>query len=278
MPDPIPAPIRSRGRPRTTPADPDQHTVVALDRALGLLEILAERPGRSLSELAERSGQALATVFRAMTTLQARGMVEAVEPGPLWHIGPAAFRLGSAYLRRTGLEVQARSAMEGLVAASGETAALGIASGGQLLILAQCETRLPIRAIFPPGTLAPLHAAAPGKALLAWGSADFREEILEGQRLARLTSLTITSPDTLLRELSRSRERGFALDDQEQAEGMRGVAAPIFDSAARVVAALGVSGPAFRFGLSDATRLGAAVRAAADRVTEAIGGQTPGNI
>lgn len=274
----MPDPIRSRGRPRTTPADPDQHTVVALDRALALLELVAAEPGRSLSDLAEKSGQALATVFRALVTLQARGMVEAIEPGPLWHIGPSAFRLGSAYLRRTGLEVQARSAMEGLVASSGETAALGIVSGARLLILAQCETRLPIRAIFPPGTLAPLHAAAPGKALLAWADDDLREEVLEGQRLERLTSLTITSSDTLARELSRTRERGFALDDQEQAEGMRGVAAPIFDSAGRVAAALSVCGPAFRFGLSDATRLGAAVRAAANRVTEAIGGQPPQDI
>lgn len=274
----MPEPTPPRGRPRTTPADPDQHTVVALDRALALLELIARQPGRSLSDLAEQSGQALATAFRALATLQARGMVEAVEPGPLWHIGPATFRLGTAYLRRTGLEVQARRAMDALVSASGETASLGIVSGGRLLVLAQSETRQPIRAIFPPGTLAPLHAAAPGKVLLAWADEDMREEVLEGQRLERLTSLTLTAPETLLRELSRTRNRGFALDDQEQAEGMRGVAAPIFDSAARVVAALAVAGPAFRFGLSDATRLGPAVRAAADGVTEAIGGTAPEEI
>lgn len=274
----MPDPTRPRGRPRTTPADPEQHTVVALDRALSLLEVVSAQPGRSLSDLAEQTGQALATTFRALATLQARGMVEAVEPGPLWHIGPAAFRLGTAYLRRTGLEIQARRAMDALVAASGETASLGILSGGQLLILSQSETRQPIRAIFPPGTLAPLHAAAPGKVLLAWADEELREDILEGQRLERLTSLTLTAPETLVRELSRTRSRGFALDDQEQAEGMRGVAAPIFDGAGRVVAALAVAGPAFRFGLSDATRLGAAVRAAADGVTEAIGGTAPEDI
>nr|MBP6737586.1 helix-turn-helix domain-containing protein [Paracoccaceae bacterium] len=102
----MPDPTRPRGRPRTTPADPEQHTVVALDRALSLLEVVSAQPGRSLSDLAEQTGQALATTFRALATLQARGMVEAVEPGPLWHIGPAAFRLGTAYLRRTGLEIQ----------------------------------------------------------------------------------------------------------------------------------------------------------------------------
>ena len=72
-----------------------------------------------------------------------------------------------------------------------------------------------------------------------------------------------------------SRERGFAIDDQERAEGMRSVAAPIFNADAEPIAALAVSGPAFRMGLSDATRYGALVRAAADQVTEATGGVRP---
>jgi IclR family acetate operon transcriptional repressor len=79
----------------------------------------------------------------------------------------------------------------------------------------------------------------------------------------------------LLRDLGRTRERGYAIDDQERAEGMRCVAAPIFNAHGEPVAGLSVSGPAFRMGLSEAERIGAQVRAAADRVTDATGGLRP---
>ena len=85
----------------------------------------------------------------------------------------------------------------------------------------------------------------------------------------------VTKGSALLRDLSRTRDRGFSIDDQERAEGMRCVAAPIFNAHGEPVAGLSVSGPAFRMGLSDATRIGALVRAAADQVTEATGGSQP---
>ena len=84
-----------------------------------------------------------------------------------------------------------------------------------------------------------------------------------------------SSESALLRDLARTRERGYSIDDQERAEGMRCVAAPIFNAHGEPVAGLSVSGPSFRMGLSDAARFGALVRAAADRVTEATGGQRP---
>ena len=97
----MPTEPRPRGRPRAFHDKTDQNTVQALDRALGLLSTLAAAPGMTLSELAETSGQAVATVYRALVTLQGHAMVELEEPGQVWHIGPGAFRIGSAFLRRT---------------------------------------------------------------------------------------------------------------------------------------------------------------------------------
>ena len=72
---------RPRGRPRAFHDKTDQNTVQALDRALGLLSTLAAAPGMTLSELADTSGQAVATVYRALVTLQGHAMVELEEPG-----------------------------------------------------------------------------------------------------------------------------------------------------------------------------------------------------
>ncbi|MDZ4093414.1 MAG: IclR family transcriptional regulator C-terminal domain-containing protein, partial [Paracoccaceae bacterium] len=99
--------------------------------------------------------------------------------------------------------------------------------------------------------------------------------IIGRQGLAKFTSLSITSESTLLRDLARTRARGYSIDDGERAEGMRCVAAPIFNAHGEAVAGLSVSGPAFRVSLSEAGRIGALVRAAADQVTAATGGAQP---
>ncbi len=267
--------VKPRGRPKAFNDKTDQNTVQALDRALGLLEHLAQGPGRTLSELAEEMDLPVATVFRALVTLQGHGMVEVEEPGQVWHIGAGAFRVGTAFLRRTKVVERARQPMDALMRDTGETANLGVEVRGEVLFLAQVETNEAIRAFFPPGTKGPMHSSGIGKALLAWYPEDRAREIIARKGLAKFTTLTLTSDTALMRDLNRTRERGYAIDDQERAEGMRCIAAPIFNAHGEPVAGLSVSGPAFRVGLSDASRIGALVRAAADQVTEATGGNRP---
>lgn len=266
---------RLRGRPKAFNDKTEQNTVQALDRALGLFSTLAASSGLTLSELSQASGQAVATVYRALVTLQSHGMVECEEPGQIWHIGPGAFRVGSAFLRRTKVVERARGPMDQLMRDTGETANLGIEAGDEVLFLSQVETHEAIRAFFPPGTKAPMHVSGIGKALLAWYPEEKLDGILSRQGMERFTTLTHTAPATLKRDLVHTRDRGFAIDDQERAEGMRCVAAPIFNAHGEPVAGLSVSGPAFRMALSSAAKLGDLVRTAADRVTEATGGTRP---
>lgn len=270
----IPSP-RPRGRPKAFHDKTEQNTVQSLDRAMGLLEVLAGASGLTLSELAARSDQAAATVYRALVTLQAHGMVEVEEQGQVWHVGAGAFRVGSAFLRRTKVAERARQPMDTLMRATGETANLGVESRDEVLFLSQVETHEAIRAFFPPGTKSPMHVSGIGKALLAFYPEDRVRGIVERQGLEKFTTLSITSELMLLRDLARTRERGYSIDDQERAEGMRCIAAPIFNAYGEPVAGLSVSGPAFRMNLSDSGRIGALVRAAADQVTEATGGVRP---
>lgn len=268
-------PSRLRGRPKSAIDKTEQNTVQALDRALGLLKLLADSNGLTLSELAERSALPVATVFRALVTLQGHGMVEVEDPGQVWHIGPGTFRAGSAFLKRTKITERARAPMEALRDATGETVSLAIEAAGEVLFLSQVEATADLRAFFPPGGTGLMHLCAPGKALLAWYPEEKTAEILNRKGMSRATSLSLSSPESLDRDLVRTRERGFAIDDQERADGMRGVAAPIFNAFAEPVAAIGLAGPTFRMGLSDATRFGSLVRARADQITEATGGVLP---
>ncbi len=265
---------RPRGRPRAFHDRSGQNTIQSLDRAMGLLAHLAEAPGLTLSELAQRAGQSPATVYRVLVTLEAHGITELDRAGQLWHVGAGAFRIGSAFLRRTQVAERARAPMQELMRRTGETANLGIEQGDEVLFLTQVETHEAIRAFFPPGTKSPLHASGIGKALLAWAPPERVERLIAGG-LPGFTARTLTTGAALRANLDTIRARGFALDDEERADGMRCVAAPIFNAHGEPVAGLSISGPAFRLPADQAKEIGLQVARAADGVTEATGGRRP---
>jgi len=268
------ADTRPRGRPRAFHDTTEQNTVQALDRGLVILAAVAEGAGQTLTELAAATGQAPATVYRALVTLAGHGMVEAPAEGQLWHVGPGAWRIGSGFLRRTQLAERARAPMQALMRQTGETANLGIARDDQVLFLGQVETHEAIRAFFPPGTQSPMHASGIGKALLAWADAAQLTRLVAAG-LPGFTARTLTTEPALRADLAATRARGFAIDDQERTDGMRCIAAPIFNAYGEPVAGLSISGPAFRLPMDRAAGIGAQVRAAADGVTLATGGSAP---
>ena len=102
-----------------------------------------------------------------------------------------------------------------------------------------------------------------------------RRRLLDAAPLRRLTPKTVTDVERLELELKRIRRDGYAIDDEERAEGMRCVAAAIFNAYGEPVAGLSVSGPAFRLTRERATEIGALVRRAAEEVTTATGGRLP---
>lgn len=242
---------RKRGRPRgRADGDADQGGVRALDRALDVLDALAAGGGLTLSQLAQRLNLAPSTVHRVLVTLAARGVAEQDGQSQAWHVGPTAFRHGSAFMRRSGLVERARPVLRRLMEATGETANLGILNGDAVLFLSQAETHETIRAFFPPGTRSPLHASGIGKALLAFARPQDLRGLIRGLRLDSFTPMTLTTPEALVAALGRIRAQGYALDNEERTLGMRCIAAPIFDLAGEAAAGISVSGPLHR--MSDA--------------------------
>ena len=96
------------------------------------------------------------------------------------------------------------------------------------------------------GKRAPLHCTALGKVLLAFLPEEERKKILEQKELPRLTDNTITDRNKLEKELSKIQKQGFALDQEENEKDVRCIAAPIRNYQGRVIAAVSISGPAFR--------------------------------
>lgn len=261
---------RPRGRPRAFNDKTEQNTIQSLDRAMLILETLAASGGQSLTELASMLDQSPATVYRVLTTLQTRGIVELEQQSQSWFVGAGAFRIGSAFLRRTNLVERARPVMQTLMESTGETANLGVVNGPNVLFVSQVETNASIRAFFPPGTQSPMHASGIGKALLAQVPEPQLAAIVAAG-LEGFTPRTLTTESALLSDLSASRRRGYAIDDEERNEGMRCVASPIFDATGTAVAGISISGPVGRVTTARISEFGAHVRDAAAHLSRLLG-------
>jgi len=264
---------RTRGRPKSFNDQTDATIVRSLDRGMLLLGALAEGDGISLSELSERADQSAATTYRALITLQSREIVEFEEHTQLWYVGAGAFRIGSAFLNRTNILQRSRPVMQKLMRLIGETANLGIERDDWVLFVSQVESSQTIRAFFPPGTRNPMHASGIGKTLLANFPKDRVQKIIAEQGLERFTDSTITDPDHLFKELGTIKSKGYAVDDEERTEGMRCIAAPIFDAYGEPIAGLSISGPTFRIPQNATNEIGEIVSDFAREVTRQLGGQ-----
>jgi IclR family acetate operon transcriptional repressor len=272
----MPPKTRARGRPKSFYDKAAQNTIQSVDRALDVLAILATKDGMTLSEISAELEQSPATIYRVLTTLQAREVVEITPTSQLWNIGPAAFQIGASFLRRSSVVERSRPVMRDLMMQTGETANLGIENSDAVMFVSQVETHQSIRAFFPPGTQSPMHASGIGKALLSHYSADRVKHLIKKHPLEKFTDKTIVEPDRLLEELENIRVTGFSFDDEEKNVGMRCIAAPILNFFGEAVAGISVSGPTHRMTLDRIEPISKAVRNAAE-ILSVSSGASPSN-
>ncbi|WP_369255522.1 IclR family transcriptional regulator [Geodermatophilus amargosae] len=226
----------------------------ALVKGLALVEHVADsdRPLR-LVDLVEASGLPRPTVLRLLDVL-CRAEVLRTDAGGAYGLGPRVAAWGQSFLDRLDLRSQAADLMEELVEISGETCFLGVLDGRQVLYVAAVNSPKPVRPAARPGYRNPLHCTGIGKVLLSGLDDEEVRGLLDGP-LERRTENTLTDPGTLVDHVALVRRRGYAVDEVENEEGVRCVAAPVRDHTGVVVAGLSVSAPAYRFSTEDVHRL-----------------------
>jgi len=249
--------------------------VQSLDRALSILERLAEADGMTLTDLAQSVGLAPSTTHRLLTTLQQRRFADFDEEYGVWVIGVGAFNVGNAFLRNRRIVTLGRPVMRRLMEDVGETVNLAVEDQNELVYVTQFESHAPMRAFFRPGRRAPMHASAVGKAMLAEMDDAALTALLHRKGMPRFTDKTIVDPTALRAELVQTRQRGWGVDDEEHTVGMRCVAATIHNEHGEVIAGVSLSGPSVRVTETRLGELGARVVQAASEITEQIGGRVP---
>jgi len=252
--------------------------VQSIDRAMGLLEILGEDDeGYRLVDLAQSAGLPPSTTHRLLTTLEKRQFVQFDRESGLWHVGVQCFAVGANFVRRRNVVIQARPFMRQLRDLAGETVNLGVADQGEVVFLTQVESRELMRAIARPGGRSLMHCSGLGKALLAAMSEREVSEILHQHGMRRMTAHSIVRPAKLHEALEAIREQGYAFDDEENAVGLRCVAAVIYDEYSNPLAGVSIAGPTARVSDRRIADLGKLVMRSALDITTALGGRAPGH-
>lgn len=220
--------------------------VESVRRALRILRCFrAEQPELGVTEIARELRLPKSTIHRLLATLEVEGFAYRVN-GSRYVLGWRAFELGAAVLAWSAIRQPILRRLEALVAATGETAHLGVLDEGRVLYVEKVESDRPLRMPSAVGRRLPLHCTALGKVLAAGLEDALLVRIIKRVGLPAFTPNTITDLATLRREVEKVRKNGFALDNEEIEEGLMCVAAPVVDERGATCVAISISGPVSR--------------------------------
>ena len=221
---------------------PAVRQVESVQRAIAVLDELGAAHGElGTNEIARRTGLNVSTVSRLLATLVDGGLVRHVPATGRYRLGIRILQLASVARENLDIRMLARPYLEELSKFTGETATLSMPGEHDVLTVDFAQSDASVRSVAAIGRNSVAHATAVGKVFLAWGG-----QLPEGE-LAGYTGRTVTDRAALAVEIEKVRARGWAQAAGEREPELNAVAAPVCDATGRLVAILGVQGPATRF-------------------------------
>jgi IclR family acetate operon transcriptional repressor len=237
----------------TGPAYP----IASVNNALLLLLLFREQPRVRLTDACKYLGVAHSTAHRLLAMLAHHGFVQQEPVTRAYIAGPALVEVGLAVVGSLNVREQARPMMEELAAETGETVHLGVLEGNQVRFVDALESERALRVAARTGTLVPAHCTSLGKALLAQLPDQQVTELYPtaAEPFAARTERSITTQSKLMKEVTRARARGYAVNAGETEDGVGSVAVAFRDFAGRP-AAIAVAAPTSRLTTSRTSQIG----------------------
>ena len=224
----------------------ERYRVQSLGRALDLIELIAARgkDGARLTDLARELGMSKAAVYALLQTLLARGFLSDFSEGPnrRYRLGLALARLGDMAISNIALADVAMPELRKLTAELGMTSRLAILDEGRAVVVGRVDAPGAIRFDAALGRRELPHCSAVGKALLSALPNEEAQRILESGPLPKRTPRTITAVPQLMKELALSQERGYAIDDEEDTEGVACIGSCVYSRGGGVAGAISITG------------------------------------
>ena len=252
-------------------ADP-RYTVQSVARALGIVEMVAESPsGLTLTEIAKAAGVSKSAAHSLIRTLVDWGYLREVADRPRYQLGARLLTLGEVALRQIPVGELARPILVHLSDQLGVTSRAAIADHEQPVFIERVDGPGMARFQTPIGVRELPHASAAGKAILAYLTDDEVRAVCARLGMPSRTRYTITTPDALIENLELVRRRGFALDDEEDSDGVVCVGAAFLNHLGECAGAISATFLKGGFSTDQILEMGTVVREHADQLSRALG-------
>ncbi len=244
----------------------------AVERALDILDLFDERtPELGVTEIAAATGLYKSTAAGLIYTLAAKGYLTQDPASRRYRLGLKLIERAAVVLNSINLRQVALPYLHQLRDTFDETVNLAVLDAGHMVYVERllCSKGLGMRS--EVGKHEPAHSTALGKAMLAHLPAQEVENYSARFGLRAMTARTITDLGLLRAQLEQIRQQGYAVDDEENEEGVRCVAAPVFDHNGKPVASISISAPSARLPIEEVPRIGAKVREVALAISANLG-------
>ena len=220
-----------------------RYSIETLERGLRVLSLFSnDNSELTLTEISRSADINMTTSLRIASTLEGAGYLRRDPETKRYRPSLKVLQLGFAALRSMDIRQSARPYLEQLASEAGETVSLTILDGLEVVYVDRIRNRQIVGVVLGMGSRLPAHCTSMGKAMLAHLAEKQLKYRLKGVVLDACTGNTIVEIDSLETDLAKVRRRGYAINNQELAIGLRSVAAPIWGEHGDVVAAINISG------------------------------------
>lgn len=219
-------------------------TLSTTETSFEIIELLKERDGARVTELADELNTAPSTVHSHLATLTESNYV--IKEGDIYQLGLAFLELGEYVRTRKEPYTVAESYTEQLAAETESRAVFAVEEYGTGVYMYTFSGEHAVWTYSTVGKRFPLHATAAGKSILSQLPDERVEAIIDQHGLESETDATITDREDLLEELATIEEQGYAINHEEQLDGVKAVGAPVTGPGGQVLGAFSVASPANR--------------------------------
>ncbi len=224
--------------------------VQTIERTSLILDILGQSPqGISIRDLSEKIKLPKGTTHRLISSLAYFGYARQDSKTRNYFLGLKLVELGNLLLSQLDLRKEAEPLLRDLAERTKETVHMVFLDRDEIVYIDKVELdHNPggLRMASRVGLRNPAHSCAVGKVLLSYLPEEELNRIIKEKGLIKRTENTMTDPSQLKEHLKSVRSQGYAIDDEENERGIRCIAAPIYNETGKAVAAVSISGPAFR--------------------------------
>lgn len=245
--------------------------IQSIERGITVLEILEKEKLVSVVDIARKLEINKSSAHRLLATLESKHIVEKDKVTKKYKLGLGLLKFANRVLGDMEITQIAKPYLEELVVVTQESSHLCVLSKNKAVFVDQKKSSEIISISASIGDEEPVYCSAVGKNLIAFLPKDELEKVLDTIEFKAFTPRTITSKQALLTHLEKIREQGYAIDDEEIYSGVRCVAAPIRNHEGKVVAAIGISGPASRIQLEKIDKYASSVKEVAMKVSRKLG-------